>query len=155
MRQDAVGFVSRDDNSRILPGKTDTLKVGKGKQQKRALNDYMHNLYLKYKAESNFSISLSTLCQLHPRHISLVNCASTSICLCAKHQNFSFKLRTLKTLAVSTGTSADTFGDTYKDSEDKLEKMLEKIPDENITFQQWKREKLQNGKERIRIVENN
>jgi len=31
--------------------------------------------------------------------------------------------------------------------------MLENIPDENITFQQWKRVNLRNGKERMRIVE--
>jgi len=39
LRKDVVGFLSRDDNSRILPGKTDTVKVGKGQQQKRVLND--------------------------------------------------------------------------------------------------------------------
>lgn len=33
LRQDVVGFPSRNDNYRIVPGKTDAVKVGKGKQQ--------------------------------------------------------------------------------------------------------------------------
>jgi len=32
LRQESVGFLIRDDSSRILPGKTDAVKVGKGKQ---------------------------------------------------------------------------------------------------------------------------
>jgi len=66
LRQDVVGFLSRDDNSRILPGKIYAVKVGKGKQQKRVLNDYIHNRHLEYKAESNFSISLSSFCRPRP-----------------------------------------------------------------------------------------
>ena len=31
LRQENVGFLIRDDSSRILPGKTDTVRVGKGK----------------------------------------------------------------------------------------------------------------------------
>lgn len=142
LRQDVVGFLRRDDNSRILPGKTDAVKVAKDKQQKRVMNDYIHNLHMKNKAESNFSISLSTLCRLRPRDISLANFASRSSCLCAKHHNFNFKLRTLKTLEVWTVTSPETVVDTHSNSEDKLEAMLEKIPYENIKFPQWKRVKL-------------
>ena len=33
LRQDVVGFPSRNDNYRIVPGKTDAMEVGKGKQQ--------------------------------------------------------------------------------------------------------------------------
>ena len=31
LREENVGFLIRDDSSRILPGKTDTVRVGKGK----------------------------------------------------------------------------------------------------------------------------
>lgn len=148
LRQDVVGFLSRDDNSHILRGKSDTVKVGKGKQQKRVLNDYLHNLHLKYKPNLIFQyLSPRSVDYVQDILISLVNFVSRSICLCAKHQNFSFKLRTLKAFAVSTVTSPDTFVDTYKDFEDKLEEMLAKIPDGNIKFQQWKRVKIQNRKE--------
>ena len=53
LRQDVVDFLSRD--SRILPGQTDAVKVGKGKKNKQVLIIYT-TYHLKYKAESKISI---------------------------------------------------------------------------------------------------
>lgn len=153
LKEHVTSFLNRDDNSRSMPGKGDAVKVGKHKQQKRVLNDYLHNLHNKYRAESNKKISLAAFCRLRPKHISLVNFASRSICLCSKHQNFSFKLKTLKNMGISTVTSPDTFVDMYKDSNDKLEDLLQKAPGEVVKYQQWKRVKLPNGKDRMRIVD--
>ncbi|KAK6184250.1 hypothetical protein SNE40_006756 [Patella caerulea] len=153
LKADVITFLSRDDNSRILAGKNDAVKVGRNREQKRVLNDYLYNLHIKYRAESNYTISLASFCRLLPKHITLVNFASRSICLCVKHQNFSFKLRTLKNLGLSTVTSPDSFVEIYKDDKDKMEEMLQGIVDGIVKYQQWKRVKLPNGKERMRIVE--
>jgi hypothetical protein len=153
LKDDVVSFLSRDDNSRVLPGKNDAIKVGSTKEQKRVLNDYLNNLHMKFRAESNYKISLASFCRLRPKHISPVNFASRSICLCIKHQNFSFKLRTLKNLGLSNVTSPDSFCDMYKDSKDKLEELLQTMPDAAIKYQQWKRVKMPNGKERMRIID--
>jgi len=85
-----VQFLERDDNSRQLPGKGDAVKVDntKSKKQKRVLNDYLYNLHLKFLAESPVKISRASFYKTRPKHISLVNFASRSVCLCSKHQNF-------------------------------------------------------------------
>ena len=149
-------FLERDDNSRMLPGKQDAVKSGKVKVQKRVLNDYMYNLHLKYLAESPMKISRTCFYNTRPKHISLVNFASRSVCLCSKHQNFSFLLRALKTYKVHNCTNPDKFVELYRDNQAQLDEIPEKIPDnEVVKFQQWKRVKLTNGKERQRVVEVN
>ena len=44
-------FYARDDSSMALPGKRDAKRVKKVQIQKRSLNDYLSNLYLKLKAQ--------------------------------------------------------------------------------------------------------
>jgi len=97
-----TAFLERDDNSRMLPGKQDAVKSGKSKVQKRVMNDYMYNLHLKYLAEATTKISRTCFYRARPKHIALVNFASRSVCLCSKHQNFSFLLRALKSSRVNT-----------------------------------------------------
>ena len=98
---------------------------------------------------------MSLLCH-RKKHISLVNFASRSVCVCSKHQNFSFLLRALKTYKVHNCTNSDKFVELYRDNQAQLDEILENIPDnEVVKFQQWKRVKLTNGKERQRVVEVN
>lgn len=153
VKSDIQRFLNRDDNSRLMPGKSDCVKVGKEKKQKRILNDYLHNLHLKFLAESDYKISRASFYRIRPKELSLVNFASRSVCLCAKHQNMSFKLKSLKNMNVCTCTSPDAFVDIYKNSPEQLHEMLEKIENQKVKFQQWKRVKLQNGKERMRIID--
>ena len=50
--KDVAHFLARDDNSRMMPGKADAIKEKeRTKIQKRILNDYMHNLHLKFASE--------------------------------------------------------------------------------------------------------
>jgi len=51
-RRDVEEFFERDDVSRILPGKQQTVTRQKLKKQKRFLNDTLANLYEKFKAEN-------------------------------------------------------------------------------------------------------
>lgn len=147
-------FLERDDNSRQLPGKGDAVKAGNKKIQKRVLNDYMYNLHLKFNAESDIKVSRTTFYKARPKYVSLVNFTSRSVCLCSKHQNFCFLLRSLKCLNVTSCTNPDKFVELYQDSPAVLNEMLDKIPEgEEVKFQQWKRVKLQNGKEKQRVVE--
>jgi hypothetical protein len=57
LKQDVVDFLSRVDNSRILPGQTDAVKVGKGK--KKPSTDYIHNLTSEVQSRvENLNINL-------------------------------------------------------------------------------------------------
>jgi len=126
-----VQFLERDDNSRQLPGKGDAVKVDntKSKKQKRVLNDYLYNLHLKFLAESPVKISRASFYKTRPKHISLVNFASRSVCLCSKHQNFCFLLRSMKSMNVTTCTSPDKFVEMYQGNQECLQELLQKVPE--------------------------
>ena len=145
-------FLEREDNSRQLPGKQDAVKVAgeKEKAQKFVLNDYMYNLFLKFKAENpTMKISLSTFCRLRPKQISLVNFAARVTCLCTKHQNFALKLKCLKLLGVNSETSPDKFAEKF--GEKDVTAILAKIKQQDITYQEWKRMKCDDGKQRMKL----
>ncbi|WAQ99020.1 hypothetical protein MAR_023393 [Mya arenaria] len=145
-------FLERDDNSRQLPGKADAVKVGKSKVQKRVLNDYMYNLHTKFLTESSYKVSHATFCRKKLANITHVNFSARSVCLCQKHQNFALKLRCLKNNKVTSITSPDKFMETF-DSEYKLKAMLQNINCTTIKYQEWKRKKMSEGKERMRVVD--
>lgn len=89
-------FLERDDNSRMMPGKGDFRNCDGVKVQKRYLNDYMHNLHAKFRAENpEINISRSVFCRRRPLHILPTSFTSRNTCLCQRHQNMSLKLRTI------------------------------------------------------------
>ena len=146
-------FLEREDNSRQLPGKADAVKVDgqKEKVQKSVLNDFMDNLFLKFKAENPaIKISRATFFSLRPKYLSFVNFAARVTCLCTKHQNFALKLKCLKSLNVNTVTSPDVF--TEKNGGTDIKEILSKINVEKVNFQEWKRIKGNDGKQRTKLI---
>ena len=150
--RDIRKFLEREDNSRILPGKADNVKVGRKKEQKRVLNDYMYNLHAKFSAEHTYKISHATFCRKKPKEFAHVNFTSRSVCLCQKHQNFALKLRCLKGYNLISITSPDKFMEHYK-TESELKSMLAAFPHTTLKYQEWKRKKMKDGKERMRVTD--
>ncbi|CAC5402742.1 unnamed protein product [Mytilus coruscus] len=148
---DVEEFLCRDDNSRCMPGKADAVKYGKVKKQKRILNDYVHNILIKFCAEHTYRISLATLARYRPKYISLVNYASRNTCLCQKHQDFALKLRCMKQMGVTTCTSPDQYVTMHRDN--GIQEDLEKTTLEKVNYKQWKKVKINDGKERMKIVD--
>ena len=152
--KDVKEFLEREDNSRQLPGKADAVKGEKPNQkiQKYVLNDYLHNLHLKFMGENpNQKMCLATFCNLRPKHISLVNFTSRSTCLCTKHQNFSLKLQSLKTVGVTSETSPDKFVESTEP--EKVTEILSEITVENVHYKEWKRVKCNDGKQRTKLLD--
>ncbi|WAR08592.1 hypothetical protein MAR_018550 [Mya arenaria] len=73
VKRDVYAFLMRGDNSRVMPGKGDTVTVGREKKTKRILNDYMQNLHLKFIAENEYRISKASFCRHRPKELTLVN----------------------------------------------------------------------------------
>lgn len=147
-------FLEREDNSRQLPGKADAVKgeIKNQKVQKFVLNDYMHNLHLKFMAENpNHKMCLATFCNLRPKHVSLVNFNSRSTCLCTKHQNFTLKLQSLKKLGVNSEISPDKFVGNAKP--EQMTEILSNISDEKISYKEWKRVTCTDGKLRTKLID--
>lgn len=60
-KQQVKNYLERPDNSATLPGKKDTKTIGKEVKQIHVLNDYMLNLYDKFKLEKP-DIKISKKC---------------------------------------------------------------------------------------------
>ena len=146
-----IGFLSRDDNSRMMPGKAD-YKTHEGvKFQKRYLNDYLDNLYAKFKAENpELKISRSHFCKLRPTYILTTSFTSRNTCLCQRHQNMALKLRGLKAMGIKLSTSPDAFMKT-NDSSDGIDELLSQC-EQKVKYSQWKRVDVE-GKMKMKIVQ--
>ncbi|KAI7792928.1 hypothetical protein IRJ41_022844 [Triplophysa rosa] len=78
-----VPFLTRDENSRLTAGKSQTITRGKIKKQKRFLNDTMRNSYRKFLIESsNCNISYSLFCRMRPFWVVHPSIADRETCLC-------------------------------------------------------------------------
>ena len=63
-----VEFLSRDDNSREMPGENDSRKSQKEHKQRKVLNDSFKNICLKYCSEvQHCRMSLASFCRLWPK----------------------------------------------------------------------------------------
>jgi hypothetical protein len=64
LREKVESFLERDDISRCMPGKNDSIKVGNEKRQTRILNDYLRNVHEKFIIENkDTKISCSSFCK--------------------------------------------------------------------------------------------
>ncbi|KAJ8894441.1 hypothetical protein PR048_007095 [Dryococelus australis] len=85
-----------NENSRILPGKEDTVTRKKIKKQKMILNDTMKNLFKKFHSRnSDIKMSYPVFCTLGPYWV-IPPDVRTHICICKTHENMallSIKIR--------------------------------------------------------------
>ncbi|KAJ8044972.1 hypothetical protein HOLleu_07881 [Holothuria leucospilota] len=157
LHDDVVKFLSRDDNSRLMPGKGDACKSGEGKAQIRVLNDYVANLYLKYKSENveKRRVSLTAFQRIRrsQRHIKLVQYACRSTSLCQKHQNMALKLKALKRLGLVTKENPDEF--IKNNNEGAINKMMDTLMTEKVAdlvhYEEWGRVSSDQGKKKTKL----
>ncbi|XP_031338109.1 uncharacterized protein LOC116175586 [Photinus pyralis] len=99
-------FLEMDENSRMCPGKKDTVTFRKCKKQKRYLNDSLMNLHKKFlAAHSNLKISYASFCKLRPFWVLIPNARCRETCLCSTHANMSLLVRKLKQLNIINESS--------------------------------------------------
>ena len=88
IREKVRTFLELDINSRLLPGKRDTITRNKQKKQKRLLNDSLKNLHKKFQEENrDIKISYSTFLKLRPFWIVQPKVADRNTCVCKIHSN--------------------------------------------------------------------
>ena len=145
LHDEVLEFLTRDDNSRMMPGKKDACKSGGTKKQVRVLNDYLENLYIKYKSEyaNRRYVSFSSFQRIRRSnpHIKLVHFTARNTCLCQKHQNFALKLKALKGLGVVPDDNPDEF--VKVNDGNGVERLMETLRDkpmsDEINFEEWNR----------------
>ena len=138
-KADIEQFLKRSDNSTTLPGKRDTKTVLKEVKQKHVLNDYMMNLYEKYKFE-NPGIKMSRTCfyKLRPSHVILADFANRHTCLCTRHQNMSLKIKALCNLGLRLSKNPDVIIKAHETNGEILV-MIDSLEITSVRYFNWKR----------------
>lgn len=90
-------FLEEDINSRMMPGKKDTITRKKLKKQKRILTNSMKNLHSQFLLKNNdIKISYTMFCKLRPFWVLDPKCEKRDTCTCKLHANVQFKFSRLK-----------------------------------------------------------
>lgn len=133
-------FLEEDENSRMAPGKKDTVTRKKQKFQKRYLNDTMKNLHRKFVSTTCFKPSYSYFCKNRPFWIVYQTLQERQTCLCQKHENANYIVSSLKQLKVVNGTTAKEIAEEMCCEGYKVNCLLRKCHtcvSKSITFNQY------------------
>ncbi|CAC5390838.1 unnamed protein product [Mytilus coruscus] len=145
-------FLERSDNSTTMPNKKDVKKVNDQQKPKRILNDYIDNLYDKFRLENQtFKVSRATFYRCRPSNIMPVSFTTKRSCLCIKHQNMA--LMTSKGLNESLGKSdraLDKF--YYRNSNEDLLRIVDDMDKEKTGFSKWQRIDIGDGRKKTGLV---
>ncbi|VDI36208.1 Hypothetical predicted protein [Mytilus galloprovincialis] len=148
---DVEDFMSREDNSRMQPGKGDAIKISKGeKKQTIILTNYLADLHKKFSAENpQVKISLATFCRLRPRHILTAKFISRTSCLCIKHQNMALKCQTLKKYNIFVRENPEhLIGQSLE-----IERSMDQLLENRVAYRVWKQVVVED-KKKMKIIEN-
>ncbi|CAH0550877.1 unnamed protein product [Brassicogethes aeneus] len=131
-------FLSKDEHSRLCPGKRDTITRRRIKKQKRYLNDTLKNLYTKFKQNNpTYQISYATFCKFRPFWILQPTLNSRQTCMCITHANMSLIVQKLKYLKIINESSSQEVVKSLccnRDSERCLERKCRKCKENKISF---------------------
>lgn len=90
-------FLERDVNTRLLPGKSNTITRNKVKMQKRVLNNTLQNLHKSFCAEyPGARCSYASFCRWKPFWIIDPKCDQRDTCYCKLHANMQYMMDRLK-----------------------------------------------------------
>ncbi|KAL1258954.1 hypothetical protein QQF64_009531 [Cirrhinus molitorella] len=108
-----LSFMTRDENSRLTAGKSQTITRGKIKKQKRFLNDTMKNLHRRFLFESpDCKISYSLFCRMRPFWVVQPSIADMESCLCKVHENLGFLVEKLHSLRLIGSTDLEEMAES-------------------------------------------
>lgn len=108
-----MSFWTRDDNSRLTAGKSQTITRGKIKKHKRFLNDTMKNLHRKFLLESpNNSVCYSLFCRMRPFWVVQPSIADRETCLCKVHENLCYLVEKLHSLRLIGSTDLEKMAES-------------------------------------------
>lgn len=145
-------FLELDINSRMCPGKKETVTKNKVKRQKRILLDTLKNLHLKFLREYNIKMSYTLFRQLRPYHVVRPKMSDRDTCLCIDHANikliidklYYFKIistNSLTKLAEMACCSTKNKSCMYRQCSKCSTKLTMNVSDENIyqpvLYRQW------------------
>lgn len=96
-RQSVVEFLTRDENSRLLAGKKDTVSKDRFKEQRRVLTKSLKELHKDYNAEAGEgrAVSYRQFVRLRPFYVTEPKAIDRNTCACLDHEIVSLLLEKL------------------------------------------------------------
>lgn len=159
-KQAVINFLSRDENSRLLAGKKDTITKNKLKMQRRVLTKPLIELHAQYKTEvqQHLSMSYRQFARRRPFYITEPKTRDRDTCACVEHENIRLlvnklaKRGLLKTTSISELVSMIVCDPKNKACMDRvcLKCCFDEIefPDTDcneVSWEQWERVTSTNG----------
>lgn len=88
-KESVIKFLCRDENSRILPRKKDTVTKNKNKKQRRVFTKPLTELHLQYNAEVQISHTFSyrQFVRYCPFYVTQAKASDRNTCSCLDHEN--------------------------------------------------------------------
>lgn len=147
---DVIKYLERDENSKLSPGKKDTITFQGKKKQKRYLTNTLERLHIQYITETNIQMSYYTFTKYCPFYIVAPKVSERDTCLCVLHENFNLMTAKLKLLNVLSEKTNDEIvasvccNKTYECMNRLCSSCLDKVPkfsefdnSDTIIYQQW------------------
>ncbi|XP_063737744.1 uncharacterized protein LOC134863258 isoform X1 [Eleginops maclovinus] len=157
-RRSVVEFLTRDENSRLLPGKKDTVSKDRVKEQRRVLSKSLKELHKEYNAEvgEGCVVSYRQFVRLRPFYVTEPKANDRNTCACLDHENVSLLLEKLhQSGLVASKSTTEALGNIVCDmkSRECMHRLCTKccytemeplLPDESgqVSWSQWQREKV-------------
>lgn len=157
-----VSFLTRDENSRLLPGKKDTITKNKIKEQRRILTKPLTELHGLYNSEMKKSLHLSyrQFARRRPFYVTEPKAKDRDTCACMDHENVHLLANKLygrgllKTKSISELLVMIVCDPKNKDCMDRVcakccfdeVEFPETESSSEVTWDQWKRVTSTNGK---------
>lgn len=133
---------ARDDISTALLGKQDVKKLKKGRFQKRTLNGYLSNRYLKLMAEKpKLKVSFANFIKMRPVYYILSNFINRRSCWCEKHQSMAVKVKILKTHNKRIPSHPDIFIKNFI-SNDNIQTICHSYTVTENNYEEWQKVKV-------------
>ncbi|XP_053600424.1 uncharacterized protein LOC128669545 [Plodia interpunctella] len=128
-KKDVLKFLESDENSRIMPGKKDTITRNQVKKQRRLLSDTLRNLFEKFISLGHpYKINYPTFCRLKPFWILEPNISKRETCLCSTHENFQFIIDKLHISKLIREKTSNDIAKSVTCSTDNDECMMRNCP---------------------------
>ena len=106
-KQAVINFLSRDENSRLLAGKKDTITKNKQKMQRRVLTKPLIEIHAQYQTEVEQQLSMSyrQFVRRRPFYITEPKTSDRDTCACLEHENIRLLLNKLTKRGLLNTTS--------------------------------------------------
>lgn len=106
-KENVINFLCRDENSRLLAGKKDTITKNKTKRQRRVLVKPLTELHMQYNVQmqQSYKLSYRQFVRYCPFYVTQPKASDRNTCACMEHENIKLMIEKLRQKGLLASTS--------------------------------------------------